>query len=398
MRRNAAFLAALLCAAPAAGRTWNGIDVLEKEKFKALRGAKVALLTNHTGVNRNGVPTLELLLERADVDVVSVLAPEHGMKGRVEHGEAFEDEKRADGLVVHSLYGKTKRPTGEMLAGVDTIVYDIQDVGARFYTYIATMAMAMEEAAERGIRFVVLDRPNPIRGDILEGDVLDPETRRLTGYFPLPVRYGLTPGEVARWVNAVRDIGADVTVVPLRGWKRSTWFSETGLPFVPPSPNIPTLRQTLLYPGIGCFEATNVSVGRGTEAPFEQFGAPWIDSDGLVARLREAGLEGLLFEPVEFIPRTDLYAGVACRGVRIIVTDRARARPFDAFVTAFLYLAERYPDAFVPDWEEVRVVTGSRDLEAVVRGERSLEEYRAGIAERLAAFRSSVRPYLLYSN
>ena len=387
----------ILVAAPAAARVHLGIDVLQDEDFAPIQGLRVALITNHTGVDSRGQSTVDILHEASEVDLVRILTPEHGFRGDAEHGRSVADSTDpATGLPVFSLYGATKRPTDAMLEDVDAVVFDIQDIGTRFYTYITTMAMALEEAARRDLLFVVLDRPNPIRGDIVEGDVLDSDIRRMTGYFEIPTRHGLTVGELAHWTNDNRALGARLKVVPLRKWKRNLWFSQTGLDFVPPSPNIPNLASAILYPGVGAFEATNVSVGRGTDTPFEVFGAPWMDARALCAHLREMNLPGFVFEPARFTPAKDLYRGQDCEGVRVIVTNRNKAMPFEMFVRAFLFLAENHPDAFKPEWEEVRVVTGSRKLREAAEGRLPVEELLRLYHEAAERFRASVAGSYLY--
>ena len=285
-----------------------------------------------------------------------------------------------------------------MLSGVDTIVFDIQDVGTRFYTYIATMGQAMEEAAKRNIRFFVLDRPNPIRGDIMEGDMLDSDIHRMTGYFQIPMRHGLTVGEIAMWKNDTENTGVKLQVIPMLNWNRSMWFDDTGLVFTPPSPNIKSMATALLYSGIGCFEATNVSVGRGTDHPFEIFGAPWMNARALVSYLRERNFPGFLFEIETFSPSEDLYKGDKCEGVHLIITDRNQARPFSVFTAAFLYLVEHEPGNFKPDWEEVRVVTGSNKLREAAEKNLTWTELISQYQKSQDEFLQSIAPNYLYSS
>ncbi len=392
----AAFTTACLIQIQASAAVLCGIDVLERDRFALLSGAHVALITNQTGVDRKGVSTVDLLSKAPGVALLCILTPEHGFRGVAKHGEVVQnsiDEKT--GVPIYSLYGKTTRPTVDMLQDVDTIVFDIQDSGTRFYTYIATMGQALEIAAERKLRFIVLDRPNPIRGDILEGDVLDPEVKRLTGYFPIPTRHGFTVGELAEWMNKTQNLQAPLTVVKMEGWKRSLWFNQTGLAWIRPSPNLPTPTSALLYSGVGCFEATNVSVGRGTKTPFELFGAPWMDGKALAKALRDKKIPGLSVTPVQFTPKTDLYQNERCEGVRIRVTNRDQARPFLLFVHSFLTLSKDNP-AFKPNWEEVRVVTGSNRVKDAVDGKWPLEELLRVLGQRLDEFRNQVKSFYLY--
>jgi uncharacterized protein YbbC (DUF1343 family) len=387
----------LISAGFAAAAVQNGVDVLEADRFKALDGAHVALITNHTGVNRKGERTVDVLRRAPNVTLVCLLSPEHGFAGTARDGEKISSSTDArTGLPVFSLYGDTSRPTDEMLNGVDTIVFDIQDIGVRFYTYNATMAMALEEAARRNLRFVVLDRPNPIRGDVIEGDVLAPDKNRITGYFALPVRHGLTSGEIAAWTNATEKLNANLEVVKLRGWRRKLWFDQTGQPFVPPSPNIRDVGAELLYVGVGPFEATNMSVGRGTQAPFHVFGAPWIDGKKLSAHLASLRLRGLRVAPAEFVPQRDMYRGELCEGVKVTVTNRNAARPFRLFVAAFEYLMRTYPDDFKPNWEEVRLVTGSNALKDGVAAGVPYADLVAAYRVSEEAFEKQIAPFRLY--
>jgi uncharacterized protein YbbC (DUF1343 family) len=305
----------------------TGIDVLRAGGFAPLRGLRVGLLTNHAGLARDGTPTIDLLAGADGVTLAALFSPEHGIRGQLDESvPSTRDDKT--GLPIHSLYGDTRRPTTEMLAGLDAIVVDLPDAGARFYTYMTTMAYVMEEAAPRGIKVFVLDRPNPIGGVQIEGPAADEAQAGFTAYLPsMPVRHGMTLGELARLFNGERRISADLTVVPMRDWSRDAWFDETGLAWVNPSPNLRTLYGAALYPGLGSFEGTNISVGRGTDTPFEQIGAPWIDGVALAEALTRRQLPGVRFYPVRFTPSSSRYAGTECSGVFIVVTDRASLRP-----------------------------------------------------------------------
>jgi uncharacterized protein YbbC (DUF1343 family) len=303
-----------------------GIDALRAAGFVLLKGRRVGLLTNQTGRARDGASTIDLLHDASDVTLVALFSPEHGIRGRVDDPvPSGRDDKT--GLSIYSLYGDTRRPTAEMLDGLDTLVVDLQDIGARFYTYATTVAYAMEVAARRGVKVVVLDRPNPINGFRIEGPMLDADRLGFTGYFPMPIRHGLTMGELARLFNGENAIGADLTVVELQRWHRDLWFDETGLPWVDPSPNMRNQIAAELYPGIGAIEGTNLSVGRGTHTPFEQVGAPWIDGAALAAALNARRLAGVSFYPVSFTPASARYANELCHGVFILVTDRDALRP-----------------------------------------------------------------------
>ena len=311
----------------AAASVLNGIDVLRADGFALLKGKKVGLVTNHTGRARDGATTIDLLHGAKDVSLVALFSPEHGIRGVLDSKVPSEKDGKT-GLVVHSLYGETRRPTDDMLKGVDTIVIDIQDIGARFYTYMTTMAYVMEESAKRNIAVVVLDRVNPINGVQIEGPALDKSQVSFVGYFAaMPIRHGMTLGELAQLFNAENKIGANLTVVRLRGWERDHWFDATGIPWINPSPNMRNLIQATLYPGIGAIEGTNISVGRGTDTPFEQVGAPWIDGVRLADALNAKNLPGVRFYPVRFTPTSSKHANQECQGVFIVVTDRAALRP-----------------------------------------------------------------------
>jgi len=250
------------------------------------------------------------------------------------------------GIVAHSLYGPVKKPTPEMLQGIDTLVFDIQDVGVRFYTFIHTMAYAMQAAAENDLPFVVLDRPNPITGEIVEGPVLEPEFSSFVGLYPIPIRYGLTIGELANYINQRQGIDADLRVIKMDGWRRDMWFEDTGLPWVMPSPGMPTVDTAVVYPGFCLFEGTNVSEGRGTTRPFETIGAPWIDGYKLALELNRVGLVGARFRAVHFIPTASKYAGEACGGIQVHVIDRQAFRPFAAAITALDIIHQLWPEQF----------------------------------------------------
>jgi uncharacterized protein YbbC (DUF1343 family) len=309
----------------------TGIDVLQEQNFEPLRGKRVGLITNATGQNSAGVSTVDLLRRADGVNLVALFAPEHGLDTDRE-GVFRDDRETHSTLPIYSLFGENRRPTASMLEGIDTLVFDIQDVGTRFFTYVSTLHQVLLAAAEYDRSVVVLDRPNPINGKHVEGPMPDPWVKTFVNYFPLPVRHGMTVGELARLINSQESIHAKLEIVKLRGWNRNAYYDQTGLPWVNPSPNIRSPTQALLYPAIGLLESTNLSVGRGTDSPFEVFGAPWLNATGLAARLRQAGLPGVTFTPIAFTPQSSKYRGQRCRGIRVAVIDR------DAFLpvrTAF---------------------------------------------------------------
>ncbi len=371
----------------------TGIDVLQRDDFATLRDQRVALITNHTGVDRAGRRTIDLLVDAPGVNLVKLFSPEHGLEGkldeRVGHGE---DEDT--GLKVFSLYGETRRPTDEMLEGVDTLVFDIQDIGTRFYTYIATMGYAMEEAAKHGIRMVVLDRPNPIGGVRVAGPLATEEHFGFTAYGPLPLIHGMTVGELARMFNTEYEIGCELTVVEMDGWRGSMWYDETGLMWINPSPNMRNLTQALVYPGVGLIEACNVSVGRGTDQPFETFGAPWIDGPRLAAALNAHELPGVRFVPIAFTPESSKFADERCEGVYLAVTDRSEIDPVDLGLVIVWTLHREFGRAFDSD-RVVRLLQNPGVLEALLAADDPLS-VREMWREDLEAFKARRQKYLIY--
>jgi len=320
----------LLLAHAAHAQVLTGLDVLEAQQFKPLAGRRVGVITNHTGVNREGKHLIQLLTSAAGVKVVKLFSPEHGLYGE-------KDEKVGDGvdaksgLPVFSLYGKVRTPTPQMLADIDALVFDMQDVGARYYTYIATMGNCMKAAAAAKVRFVVLDRPNPVTGLIVDGPNPDAEhVGKFTCFGPFPVSHGMTIGELATLFNSEYGIGCDLQVIKMQGWNRRMWWDDTGVKWINPSPNLRSPTQALLYLSIGMMEASNVSVGRGTDFPFECFGAPWADSTKLAEALSQQNLPGLSFAPFDFTPTNTphkIHLDQLCHGVKVTVTDRNAVKP-----------------------------------------------------------------------
>lgn len=365
----------------------------------AVRGKRVGLITNQTGVDRAGTLTIDRLAASAEVELVALFSPEHGIRGAAAPGEkvASGTDERT-GLPIHSLYGDTRRPTPEMLRGVEALVFDIQDVGARPYTYVYTMALGMQAAAEAGIPFVVLDRPNPIGGTAVEGGLLDTAFASFVGMYPVPERHGMTAGELARLFNREFGIGAALTVVPAEGWRRSAWFDRTGLPWVAPSPNIPRLESAAHYPGTVFFEGTNLSAGRGTSHPFEQVGAPWLDAFEVAREMNMRRLPGVRFESVAFTPVAPgdgKFAGQPVQGVRLVLTDRDAYRPVSTSLVLLETIYRRHTEEFewaAPHFDRLAGTDRvRRAVEAGTLGEVLLE--REGDAER---FEETRRPYLLY--
>lgn len=303
-------------------RTKPGVDILEQEAFAPLRGKRVGLITNQTGLDSQGRRTIDVLAHAEGVKLVALFSPEHGVAGLADAPVANATDS-ATGLPIYSLYGETRRPTDVMLKGIDALVFDIQDAGVRFYTYITTMAYCMEEVAKHHMAFFVLDRPNPLGGDVIEGPVLDRDRLSFTGYFSMPVRYAMTLGELAQMFNAENKIGAELHVMAMKDWQRSETYDMTGLRWIPPSPNLRTLDAAFLYPGIEVLQAAGVSVGRGTDTPFELLGAPWIQAADLTAELSRHAVPGEQYQTTHFTPDDGLYKGQYCQGVSIVKIGRA---------------------------------------------------------------------------
>jgi uncharacterized protein YbbC (DUF1343 family) len=342
----------------------TGIDVLRAEGYTALKGKRVGLLTNHTGRARDGESTIDLLFAAPDVKLVTLFSPEHGIRGILDANVPAEvDEKTR--LPIVSLYGETQRPPADVLAKLDTIVIDLQDIGTRFYTYETTMAYVLEEAAKHKVGVVVLDRPNPVNGWLIEGPLLDRESLSFTGYFPMPIRHGLTMGELAKLFNGENKIGADLTVVPMKNWRRDQWFDDTGLPWINPSPNMRNMNEAALYPGIGAIEGTNISVGRGTDTPFEQVGAPWIDGVTLAGALNARAIPGVRFYAVRFTPTSSKYANQECQGVFMIVTDRNALRAARVGLEIAAALVKLYPTQY--QFDSAARLLGSRESIAKIK-------------------------------
>jgi uncharacterized protein YbbC (DUF1343 family) len=375
------------------GRVQVGVDVLESEKFAPFRGKHIGLITNHTGLDGQGRSTVDLLSHAAGVQLVALFSPEHGLAGNNDD-RVSSTKDAATGLPIYSLYAETRRPTDAMLQGIDTLVFDVQDAGVRFYTYIATMAYCMEEAAKHNIAFYVLDRPNPLGGEIVEGPVLDADKTSFTGYFALPVRYGLTIGELAQFFNAENHINCELHVIAMKNWHRNYFFESTGARWVPPSPNLRTLKGSILYPGLEILQNAGVSVGRGTETPFEEFGAPWINGDEVAAELNARQLPGLRFTGQPFIPVVGLYGGQRCGGVAVRVTDRQTVRSMRMGVEIATILKKLYPTQFDPAKLMFLVANAEtiRQLQEVALPEQIIASWES----QLHDFDALRRKYFLY--
>lgn len=383
-----------------AGTVVTGIDRLLTEGAGPLSGLRVGLITNHTGVAADGRSTIDALAAREDLDLVALFGPEHGLRGIAEAGERIEDGHDVDtGLPVHSLYGDVQAPTPQMLDGLDALAFDIQDIGTRYYTYVWTMALAMRAAADAGLRFVVLDRPDPIGGALVQGNVLDPEFATLVGLYPVPMRHGLTAGELARFLNGEFGIGADLHVVEMQGWRRDRWYDATGLAWRAPSPNMPDLESAAHYPGTCLFEGTNLSVGRGTPIAFQQIGAPWLDAEAVADRLAAEGLPGVRIEPVRFTPQAPgdgKFPDTDIAGLRFVVTDRARYDPTRTAVATLVAIRDVHGDALEFLVRHFDRLAGTDALRTGLLAGQTAAELTASWAAQEEGFRARRRPYLLY--
>jgi uncharacterized protein YbbC (DUF1343 family)/CubicO group peptidase (beta-lactamase class C family) len=374
-------------------RTKTGLDVLEDDQFAELRGKRVGLITNQTGIDSQGRRSIDVLAHVEGVRLAAIFSPEHGIAGQADEQVASTTDS-ATGLPVFSLYGEARRPTDEMLKGLDALVFDIQDAGVRFYTYITTMAYAMEEAAKHHIAFFVLDRPDPLDGETIEGPILDADRLSFTGYFPMPVRYAMTLGELAQMFNAENKIGANLHVIAMKDWHRPDRYEATGLAWIPPSPNLRSLNAALLYPGIEILADAGVSVGRGTDAPFEVFGAPWLDAVNTATALNHRFIPGVRFVPTRFTPTSGTYAGETCGGISLVIADRASLNSMLMGLEIDQVLYKMYPAKFEID----KVV-------ALLGSQASLQRLKSGDAparivldwqSELDAFRKMRAKYLIY--
>ncbi len=371
----------------------SGIDMLASKKFAPLSGLRVGLITNHSGLDSAGRRTIDLLSKAPQVKLAAIFSPEHGLSGK-EEGKISPTIDPSTGLPVYSLYGDTKRPKEKMLRSLDALVFDIQDAGARFFTYITTMAYAMEAAAKKEIAFYVLDRPNPITGTLVQGPIMDEEFKSFTGYYPLPVRHGMTVGELAEMFNVENRIGAKLRVIKMEGYRRSDWYDETGLPWVSPSPNLRTVTEAILYPGVAMVEGANVSVGRGTDSPFELLGAPWIKAKELTAYLNNRKIQGIRFLPVDFIPKSSCFKDRMCQGVQVVLVDRQALDSPALGVEIASALHRLYPKDF--QLCKTSGLIGSREILRAIKEDQdpnSIVQKWQGPLEQFCKLRSK---YLLY--
>ena len=376
--------------------------LFDDDIINLVRDRRVGLVTNHSGVDSDLRATADRLCEIDGVDLVLLFGPEHGIRGNAEDGVAIDSDVDArTGVPIISLYGEHRQPAAADLARLDVLLFDIQDVGVRFYTYLYTMSLSMAACAEAGVPFVVLDRPNPLGGIEVEGNVLDPEFASFVGLYPIPVRYGLTTGELARLFNEEFGIGAELHVVDMQGWRRAMLWQDTGLVWVPPSPNMPTMDTVNVYPGMCFFEGTNVSEGRGTTRPFEQVGAPWIDAFDLTDRLNALKLPGAAFRPVFFRTAFGKYESQTCRGVQLHATPGAPFQPVRCGFEALAAVRRGWPDDFA--WRTNREgihnfdkLAGTDEVRLAIDAGAAIDDLVSDWARDRADFEEQRQKYLHY--
>lgn len=384
-------------------RVMNGIDVLAARNFDAIKGKRVGLITNQTGRSAHGSSSLDIINTAPGVRLVALFSPEHGIRGA-------EDEKypsgvdKATGLPVYSLYGATCRPTTEMLSGIDVLVFDIQSIGTRFYTYIGTLSLSMQAARQAGIEFIVLDRPNPLGGIDVGGAIpkklLDPKISgcgSLTSIHPIPTRHGMTVGELAKMFNSEFGIGCDLHIIAMQGWSRKMYFDETGQKWVNPSPNMTSLDAAILYPGLGILETTNLSVGRGTDQPFQVYGAPWVDNTAVIANLAKRSIRGIKITPCTFVPaEPHPYAGKVCSGVRVSISNRNELDPILAGLQLLQAIAETHPGSFRAYTGFATELGDSETWNHLSKKEKAPQDVTTGWDADLKRFNKVRDRYLLY--
>ncbi len=372
----------------------NGIDVLVRENFSMLKGKRVGLITNQTGKDQNGNSTIDLLFKAPNVKLTTLFSPEHGIRGGLDQEKISNSTDEKTGLPILSLYGEARKPTDEMLKNIDVLVFDIQDIGARFWTYPSTMVLAMEAAAKNKIKFVVLDRINPINGSDTEGPLADADKLSFIAHNQIPLRHGMTMGELAQLYNGERNVSADLQIVKVENWRRGAWFDETGLTWINPSPNMRSLTEATLYPGIALLETTNVSVGRGTDTPFEILGAPYIDGRKLAEALNNAKLSGVRFVPVRFTPNASTNKGVECGGVNVFVTNRNTFEPVLTGLEVASQIFKLYPKEFNVE-KFNRLLVNDKIFAAFKQGSEA-KALRQIWESDLDKFKAMRQKYLLY--
>lgn len=378
-----------------------GLDVFLGSQYKDYLGKRIGLVTNITGVNQNLVPSIDLFYEHPDIQLTALYAPEHGIRGDAKEGEKVETSVDPDtGLPVFSLYGESRKPSKEMLDPIDVVVFDLQDIGSRYYTFIYTMAYVMEACAEYGKEFVVLDRPNPVSGEKLEGNLVEEDVRSFVGLLPIPNRHGMTVGELALLFKHEFGYDCELTIVPMQGWKRDMYYDETGLFWVPPSPNTTNIDMNILYPGTCLVEGTNLSEGRGTTRPFEYIGAPFIDGQRLAKTFNQKKVTGVLARPTSFIPTYQKHKDEVCRGIQLHVVDRRKLNSLEAGILLIETIAEMYPQdfSFISNNNGkyfFDLLAGTKKLKDYILHGTSVDFLEA-CEGQVASFKKQREPYLLY--
>ena len=384
-------------AAPTPGSIRPGIEVFLADLPAVLRGKRVGLITNHSAIDGSGTADVDLIAARKDLKLVALFAPEHGIRGTAPAGAKIIDEvDQKTGVPVYSLYGQDRAPTPEMLKDVEALVYDLREVGGRTWTYVSTMALSMQAAAKKKIPFVVLDRPNPIGGEIVEGALLDPKFASFVGMYPIPARHGMTVGELATLFNQKYGIGADLVVVRAANWRRSQWFDQTGHPWANPSPNLRSLNALTHYPGSVYFEGTNIAEGRGTERPFEQIGAPWLNAPAVAKVMNEMRLPGIRFEAITMAVESTAgkFPGQTIPAIRFAITDRQAYRPVRTMLLLIDEIRRQHPGDFA--WRaSIDRLTGSDKVRLAIEG-GTLRPLLEDWDREAAAFVESRKPFLLY--
>ena len=388
-----------LAAAPAQGRVRLGIEVLLSDSIHLVRGKRVGLITNHTGITPDGRSSIDLLHRAAGVRLTALFAPEHGIRGQAAAGERIATAvDSATGVTVYSLYGETRVPTADMLRDVDVVLYDIQDVGARVYTYQWTMALSAEAVTAQGRKFIVLDRPNPIRGDRVEGGVLDPRYRSFVGQFPVALRYGLTAGELLRYLIGTGQVKADAAVVPMSGWRRDMWWEQTGLPWRNPSPNIRSVDAAVLYPGTVFFEGTNLSEGRGTPLPFQLAGAAWLSDAGAIAReLNARRIPGVVFDStIVTVEAGQKWGGQRIPMLAVAIADRDAVHAQQVALEMLRAIYQRHKGEFQWRTGSIDRLSGSGRVREAVELDGGIDRLLPALEQESRDFQERARPYLLY--
>ena len=377
-----------------------GLDIFLESQFKKFIGMRVGLVTNMTGVNEKLIPSIDLFQQHPGINLVALYGPEHGIRGDAKEGEQVESGiDPYTGVPVYSLYGASKKPSKEMLEGVDVVVFDLQDIGSRYYTFIYTMAYVMQACADFGKHFVVLDRPNPISGISMEGNLVEEDVRSFVGLYPIPNRHGMTVGEIAQFYKHELGINCELTVVSMRGWKREMYFDQTGLFWVPPSPNSTGTDMSILYPGTCLIEGTNLSEGRGTTKPFENIGAPFIEGYRLAKRVNEKNISGVLARPISFVPTYQKHKDQICEGVQLHVVDRNAIHSLKAGLTLIETIAEMYPNQFEFGQHNGKyffdLLAGTKSLKDMVLQQKT-DDFLQDCEAQLERFEKQREPYLLY--